>query len=369
MSHPEEYDVVVLGSGAAGKLLAWTLASRGQRVAVSVSVSNATDRDRPKSTQRCQSGRKASVAFISMNVAKASFNQMPFHHFMVTRSPNHMWAISWWITSATRCNSGWVARSGSTSSADMHSLAAWVRVQLAVTLALVPVLLAAFQQVSVVSPVANAIARTPGCSVKGLSTDVPFREDGNLVMGATTKGRWSYACSKAIDEFLALAYWREKKLPTTIVRLFNTVGPRQTGRYGMVIPTFVKQALAGRPITVYGDGKQTRCFGYVGDVVGALIRLMDHAEAVGQVFNIGSTEEISIVQLAEKVKALTGSDSEIIFVPYNEAYEEGFEDMPRRIPDISKIRQLVGFQPQMRLDGILESVISFHSGSPSSLDD
>lgn len=205
--------------------------------------------------------------------------------------------------------------------------------------------------------------------VYGLSADIPFREDGNLVMGATTKGRWSYACSKAIDEFLALAYWREKKLPTTIVRLFNTVGPRQTGRYGMVIPTFVRQALAGRPITVYGDGKQTRCFGYVGDVVGALIKLMDHAGSVGQVFNIGSTEEISIIQLAEKVKALTSSDSEIVFVPYDEAYEEGFEDMPRRIPDISKIKQLVGFQPQMRLDGILESVISFHSGRPSSLDD
>ena len=205
--------------------------------------------------------------------------------------------------------------------------------------------------------------------VYGLSTDVPFREDGNLVMGATTKGRWSYACSKAIDEFLALAYWREKKLPTTIVRLFNTVGPRQTGRYGMVIPTFVKQALAGRPITVYGNGKQTRCFGYVGDVVGALIKLMDHADSVGQVYNIGSTEEISIVKLAEKVKELTNSDSEIVFVPYDEAYEEGFEDMPRRVPDTSKIKQLVGFQPKMKLDGILQSVIDYHSGRPSSLDD
>jgi len=205
--------------------------------------------------------------------------------------------------------------------------------------------------------------------VYGLSTDVPFKEDGNLVMGATTKGRWSYACSKAIDEFLALAYWREKKLPTTIVRLFNTVGPRQTGRYGMVIPTFVKQALAGRPITVYGNGKQTRCFGYVGDVVGALIKLMDHADSVGQVYNIGSTEEISIVKLAEKVKELTKSDSEIVFVPYDEAYEEGFEDMPRRVPDTSKIKQLVGFQPKMKLDGILQSVIDYHSGRPSSLDD
>lgn len=205
--------------------------------------------------------------------------------------------------------------------------------------------------------------------VYGLSTDVPFREDGNLVMGATSKGRWSYACSKAIDEFLALAYWREKKLPTTIVRLFNTVGPRQTGRYGMVIPTFVKQALAGRPITVYGDGKQTRCFGYVGDVVGALIKLMDTNKSVGQVFNIGSTEEISIRDLAEKVKQLTHSDSEVVFVPYDEAYEEGFEDMPRRVPDTSKINELVGFKPRMTLDGILETVINFHRGRPAPFDD
>ena len=205
--------------------------------------------------------------------------------------------------------------------------------------------------------------------VYGLSTAVPFHEDGNLVMGPTTKGRWSYACSKAIDEFLALAYWREKKLPTTIVRLFNTVGPRQTGRYGMVIPTFVKQALARRPITVYGDGKQTRCFGYVGDVVGALIKLMDHSESVGQVFNIGSTEEISIVDLAEKIKELTHSDSEIVFVPYDDAYEEGFEDMPRRVPDTSKINKLVGFKPEMSLEGILETVISFHRARPSSFDD
>jgi len=198
--------------------------------------------------------------------------------------------------------------------------------------------------------------------IYGLSTDVPFREDGNLVMGATTKGRWSYACSKAIDEFLALAYWREKKLPTIVVRLFNTVGPRQTGQYGMVIPTFVKQALSGRPITVYGDGKQSRCFGYVGDVVGALIALMDHKDAVGNVFNIGSSEEISILQLAERVKHLTQSESEIVFVPYDEAYEEGFEDMPRRIPDVSKVRDLVGFKPQMTLDGILQSVIDYQSG-------
>ena len=198
--------------------------------------------------------------------------------------------------------------------------------------------------------------------VYGLSTDVPFREDGNLVMGATTKGRWSYACSKAIDEFLALAYWREKKLPTIVVRLFNTVGPRQTGQYGMVIPTFVKQALAGRPITVYGDGKQSRCFGYVGDVVGALVKLMDRDDAVGQVCNIGSNVEISILERAELVKQIAHSNSEIVFVPYDEAYEEGFEDMPRRVPDISKVSELVGFRPEMSLDGILESVVDHQLG-------
>ena len=198
--------------------------------------------------------------------------------------------------------------------------------------------------------------------VYGLSEQVPFREDGNLVMGATTKGRWSYACSKAIDEFLALAYWREKKLPTVVVRLFNTVGPRQTGQYGMVIPTFVKQALAGRPLTVYGTGEQTRCFGYVGDVVGALIKLLDHPEAIGHVFNIGSTEEVSILELARRVKELTKSDSEIVLVPYDEAYEEGFEDMPRRVPDTSKINALVGFQPEIKLDGILEQVIAYYTG-------
>ena len=198
--------------------------------------------------------------------------------------------------------------------------------------------------------------------VYGLSSEVPFREDGNLVMGATTKGRWSYACSKAIDEFLALAYWREKKLPTVVVRLFNTVGPRQTGQYGMVIPTFVKQALSGRPLTVYGDGSQTRCFGYVGDVVGALVALMDSEESVGEVFNIGSSEEVSIMELARRVKGLTGSKSEIVTVPYDEAYEEGFEDMPRRVPDTSKVARLTGFRPTVTLDQILQSVIEYYSG-------
>jgi UDP-glucose 4-epimerase len=198
--------------------------------------------------------------------------------------------------------------------------------------------------------------------VYGLSTDVPFREDGNLVMGATSKGRWSYACSKAIDEFLALAYWREKKLPTTVVRLFNTVGPRQTGQYGMVIPTFVKQALAGRPITVYGSGDQTRCFAYVGDVVKVLVALMDRQEAVGEVYNIGSSEEVSMNTLAERIRTLTSSASEIVHIPYNEAYEEGFEDMPRRVPDTTKIQSLVGFRPETTLDSILKSVIEYHSG-------
>ena len=201
--------------------------------------------------------------------------------------------------------------------------------------------------------------------VYGLSSQVPFREDGNLVMGASTKGRWSYACSKALDEFLALAYWREKKLPTIVVRLFNTVGPRQTGQYGMVVPTFVKQALTNAPITVYGDGRQSRCFTYVGDVVGALIKLMDHPAAVGQIFNIGSDEELTILKLAERVKKLTESKSEIVFVPYEEAYEEGFEDMPRRVPCISKVNALIGFRPEMSLDGILKSVINYHTAQIS----
>jgi len=198
---------------------------------------------------------------------------------------------------------------------------------------------------------------TSTSEVYGLSDQIPFREDGNLVMGATTKGRWSYACSKAIDEFLALAYHREKKLPVVIARLFNTVGPRQIGRYGMVVPTLVAQALEGEPLTVYGDGRQTRCFAYVGDVVEALLRLMDHPDTAGEVFNIGSHEEVSITQLAERVVALTGSPSPITYVPYHEAYAEGFEDMPRRVPDTSKAERFIGFRPRTSLDGILREVI------------
>src|SRR3954471_23368237 len=178
--------------------------------------------------------------------------------------------------------------------------------------------------------------------VYGKSADVPFREGADLVLGATAKHRWAYACSKMIDEFLALAYWKERKLPVVIVRLFNTVGPRQTGQYGMVLPTFVRQALAGQPLTVFGDGTQSRSFTYVGDVVEAFIKLMHEPRAVGEVFNVGNTGEISIRELAEKVKAMTGSVSPIQMVPYEKAYEAGFEDMPRRVPDISKIRALIG---------------------------
>ncbi len=193
--------------------------------------------------------------------------------------------------------------------------------------------------------------------VYGKSAAVPFSEDTDLVMGPTFKHRWAYACSKAIDEFLALAYHRERDLPVIVVRLFNTVGPRQTGRYGMVIPTFVQQALTGQPITVHGDGQQTRSFTYVGDVVGALARLMEAPGAIGQVFNIGNPEEISILALAERIKAMTGSSSEIVLIPYDEAYEAGFEDMPRRVPALEKIHALIGYEPTVALDGILERVI------------
>jgi UDP-glucose 4-epimerase len=193
--------------------------------------------------------------------------------------------------------------------------------------------------------------------VYGKSTDVPFHEDTDLVLGPTTKHRWAYACSKAIDEFLALAYWKERKLPVVIVRFFNTVGPRQTGRYGMVIPNFVRQALAGQPITVHGDGSQTRSFCHVRDVVGALLRLMNEPRAVGEVFNVGNSQEISIMALAERVRALTGSRSTIVTIPYDQAYESGFEDMPRRVPDLSKIGALIGYEPRTDLDAILADVI------------
>jgi len=193
--------------------------------------------------------------------------------------------------------------------------------------------------------------------VYGKSTDVPFRETADCVLGPTSKHRWAYACSKLIDEFLALAYWKEKKLPVVIVRLFNTVGPRQTGQYGMVLPTFVRQALAGQPITVFGDGTQSRSFTYVGDVVDALLRLAHEPRAIGDVFNIGSTSEVTIGELAERVKKMTDSASPIEKIPYDVAYEAGFEDMPRRVPDISKIQSLVGFAPKMGLDDIIRTVV------------
>jgi UDP-glucose 4-epimerase len=195
--------------------------------------------------------------------------------------------------------------------------------------------------------------------VYGKSEQIPFREDGDLVLGPTNKGRWSYACSKAIDEFLAIAYWKERKQPTVIARLFNTVGPRQTGQYGMVVPSFVRQAIAGQPITVFGDGKQARCFTHVSDSVRGLIGLLDKETAFGQVFNIGGTSEISIDSLAKKVRDLCDSRSEIVHIPYEKAYEEGFEDMPRRVPDISKIGALIGWTPVISMDQTLTDVIEF----------
>jgi nucleoside-diphosphate-sugar epimerase len=194
--------------------------------------------------------------------------------------------------------------------------------------------------------------------VYGKSTDVPFRETADLVLGATTRHRWAYACSKALDEFLALAHWKERQLPVIIARFFNTVGPRQTGQYGMVVPTFVRQALAGEAITVFGDGSQSRSFTYVGDVVDALQKLMVEPRAVGEVFNIGNTEEVTILELARRVKAITGSASPIVTIPYDQAYEAGFEDMPRRVPDLRKIEQLIAYQPAVGLDEIITRVVA-----------
>ena len=195
--------------------------------------------------------------------------------------------------------------------------------------------------------------------VYGKRTSVPFTEDSDLLIGPPHHNRWAYACSKAIDEFLGLAYWKEQQLPVVIVRLFNTVGPRQTGRYGMVLPTFVRQALADEPLTVFGDGSQTRSFVDVGDVVRALAGLLEHPRAVGEVFNVGNPEETSIHALAELVKEISGSASAIVTVPYDEAYESGFEDMPRRVPDITKIRTLIGWNPTLTLPEIVERVVGY----------
>ena len=199
---------------------------------------------------------------------------------------------------------------------------------------------------------------TSTSEVYGKSEKIPFAEGDDCVIGPTTTRRWAYACAKALDEFLAMAHWNESRLPVVIARLFNTVGPRQTGRYGMVIPRFIEQGLAGEPITVFGDGTQTRCFAHVADVVGALVKLMKTPEARGDVFNIGNAEEVTILQLAERVRALTGSKSPIRLVPYSQAYTAGFEDMSRRVPDLAKIRRTIGYQPTRGLDQILADVLA-----------
>src|SRR5215467_4241439 len=195
--------------------------------------------------------------------------------------------------------------------------------------------------------------------VYGKTTVVPFREDADLVLGPPSKTRWGYAASKLLDEFIALGYWKEQQLPVTVVRLFNTVGPRQSSRYGMVLPTFVRHAVAGTPILVHGDGNQTRSFTWVGDVVSALIGLADEPASAGEVFNIGNGAEISILDLARKVKRMVGTTSPIQLVPYNQVFDSSFEDMPRRVPDISKIRQAIGYRPTVQLDEIIERVIDF----------
>jgi len=200
---------------------------------------------------------------------------------------------------------------------------------------------------------------TSTSEVYGKGTGDVFREDDDRVIGPTHRYRWCYAESKAVDEFLALAYWHEKRHPVVIVRLFNTVGPRQTGRYGMVIPTFVRQALLGEPLTVYGDGQQTRCFAYVGDVVPALMALMDHPQAQGQVFNVGSQERVTIEDLARRVIARTGSSSTIRYIPYTQAFGPGYEDMRHRAPCLDKIRDLIGYSPKTSLDEIIDSVVIY----------
>ena len=211
--------------------------------------------------------------------------------------------------------------------------------------------------------VLNAVARkqkrviiASTSEVYGKSTKVPFCEDDDLVMGPTVRGRWSYACSKALDEFLGLAYYHEKQVPVTVVRLFNTVGPRQSGRYGMVLPTFVRQALVNAPITVYGNGQQSRCFGSVKDVVEAFVRIAQSSDVIGEVLNIGNDSEITMTALAETVRERTGSTSEIVYVPYDQAYGPGFEDMFRRVPSLEKLQRLIGFRPTVPLNDIIDAV-------------
>jgi UDP-glucose 4-epimerase len=208
---------------------------------------------------------------------------------------------------------------------------------------------------------------TSTSEVYGKSTKIPFTETDDLTLGPTSRGRWSYACSKMLDEFLALAYWRERKLPTVIVRLFNTVGPRQTGRYGMVIPRFVRQALAGEPLTVYEDGKMVRSFTYVGDAIGAIIDLMNHPDTAGQVYNIGNPDEITIEDLARLVIRQTDSTSTLQYIPYRDAYVDGFEDIRSRVPNIEKINALTGYWPKVSLDEIIRQVIAYYRENPGSV--
>ncbi len=206
---------------------------------------------------------------------------------------------------------------------------------------------------------------TSTSEVYGKGVKVPFCEDDDTVMGATCRRRWSYACAKALDEFLALAHWIETRLPIVICRLFNTVGPRQTGQYGMVIPRLVRQALQGKPLTVFGDGTQTRCFTHVSDVVDALWKIMNCRDARGQVINIGNNQEISIMQLAQRIVELTGTTSKIELIPYSQAYGEGFEDMQRRVPCLDKANRLIGYKPTRSLDDILKDVIEWEKASPA----
>ncbi len=202
--------------------------------------------------------------------------------------------------------------------------------------------------------------------VYGKSATVPFKEDDDLLTGPTDKHRWAYACAKTLDEFLALAHWKETRLPVVVVRLFNTVGPRQTGHYGMVVPRFVEAALKNQTIEVHGDGTQSRCFGHVFDIVEGLTKLLDNTDCFGQVINLGNDEEVSIMQLADKAIELTGSSSNIRFVPYEEAYGEGFEDMRRRVPSLAKAERLIGYKPTRTLDDIINDVAAeFKKGSAS----
>lgn len=201
---------------------------------------------------------------------------------------------------------------------------------------------------------------TSTSEIYGKSEKVPFSEDDDRLLGSTYISRWGYSCSKAVDEFLALAFYREKKLPLIIVRCFNTVGPRQTGQYGMVVPKFVKSALLGQPLVIYGDGKQSRCFADVADVTDAFTKLMKDPKCEGEIFNVGNNEEITIVELAEKIKKMTNSKSKIEFMAYEDAFEEGFEDMRRRMPDLAKLEKFIGYKPKYNLDTIIKRIIDFY---------